>query len=253
MQRAIFPNFSLKTTPVSIGYFTLLVLAYFGTTATNGEVASKLAFPTTFTQPWGILTFPFAVQGGGGGLASLILTLILTMFFITQVERTMGSMKTLTLWIGCVLAMALFVTIGAKLCEVPWVISSREPVILALFALYVGQFKRTSASILGAGGIQIEIILLIFTVIAYLPYLDLPKGAIFGLFAIAPTGIGYWGSDFFVRSRVGKTADRTRVADKRDLRPDSYFEEARRREKEREERERLRKLFESSLDEGDDR
>jgi membrane associated rhomboid family serine protease len=253
MRSSLLPNFSLKTTRFSLGLFILLVLSYFGTTITSGNVSAALSFPTNFSQPWGLFTYPLAVLGGGAGLANLILTLFLTMYFLTTVESQFGTVRTMLYYLGCMLAVAFFLTLGCRLLEVPFVLTAGTPVTLTLFGLYVGQHKRAQTGLFGSSYIQIEFILGLFTLLTYLPFLDFSKGPMIGLFAVLPVGLAYWFSDVFVKFRVGETSARTRVPTKKDLRPDSYFEEARRREKEREERERLRKLFESSLDEGDDR
>ncbi|MBS1720933.1 MAG: hypothetical protein JST35_10840 [Armatimonadetes bacterium] len=253
MRSSLLPNFSLKTTRFSLGLFILLVLSYFGTTITSGKVSAFLSFPTDFSQLWGLLTYPLAVPGGGTGLANLILTLFLTMYFLTTVESQFGTLRTMLYYFGCMMAVAFFMVLGAKLLEIPFVLSAACPVTLTLFGLYVGQHKRAQTCLFGTSYIQIEFILGLFTLLHYLPFLDMYKGPVLGVFAIVPVGLAYWFSDVFVKFRVGETSERTRVAPKKDRMPESYYEEARRREKEREERERLRKLFESSLDEGDDR
>lgn len=225
---------------------------------TGSRFADTLLYdPAQFaSRPWSVLTYPFAFVGNdliGAAFGALMLW-----WFGASVERELGLTKFLAFFAAMTLLPLLFLTTGELLemkkallagpylpisgIIVAW--ATRNPTATILLAFVIPVLAKW------VGWITVVAVLLTW---GY-------NAPLMGVLAILHLGLAYaYAADkiAFLPWRGGGSfgGSGKRAGWLPRERDDQYFEEVRKKEKEREERERLRKLFEGSLkdDEANDR
>jgi membrane associated rhomboid family serine protease len=221
-----------------------------------------LAFFTDFSQPWGLVTYPFAYPGDGSGLIWLVLEVLWLWGMGGSVERDLGTPKYVALFLAFTLLGALSLALGAAVVgasfpvigplipigaiTVVW--GTRNPTLPVMLMMIIPILGRWLAWLTAA--------IVFFNVTAMY---NAPLVGAFGCVALFVgwlfasnriPGVAYsrgaWGPDWGFRSRGKPTV--TPSSKKTDYMSQEYYDDVRRREQERAERERLKKLFEGSLD-----
>ncbi len=239
-----------QLTPVTIGlmgaFILLSVLFWF----TRGKYMDDLGFDTNWlSKPWSILTYPFAYMGLGdiGRIFSSIMVLYWMHMTCASVERTIGTPKYIALWAVLTILPALLFWMGEM------IVGQRVP----LFGPF---FPIAGISYIWARNNKTFVMTIWFVPLTglWLSWLII-GGVIFGYGLGAPM-LGLFAALYLIPAHLyaenmipflpyqvrGYQNYRPSKAQKQ--KEANYFAEVDKRKQEREERERLRKLFESSLD-----
>ncbi len=235
--------FRRQSAPVSVAICILLAVGAFLGTFANNLSAQVLQFDgNVFPKFWTLLTYPYI------GFVSLFLIFgILWIYWIgSMVERDLGSKKFAIVWLFSSVVGILPLVIlkapvfgmlipGAILVTI-WATRNPNQIVMVFMIVPVAAKWIGIAAVLGV----------------FLRYSGGSSQPLVGLAAVAGCIAGF----FFARNQLpGMTYGRasmnkqaksqTRAAK---VYKQEYYDDVRRREKEREEKERLRKLFEGSLE-----
>ena len=245
--------------PVTAGIVILAAASFLLDWLLHLGIAEALFFsPARVTSFWTFATYPFALGGDGRALINLLFGLYWIWMIGSQVEREMGTPRFAAYWV----AMSIF----------PAVFTFAFTALLGLRSIPLGGIWLPEAAITVAWAtrnpnaiiqlivfpIQAKWIGIITTALVLFEYgTPVP---LLGVAAILHLGIAYAiasnrvpffpyrttaGGGFF--GGTGK-----KVPTRHGIQPESFFDDVRRREKDRKEREELRKLFERSLIEDPD-
>lgn len=241
-------------TPVTTLLVAALATAFMAIwlTQQQADLASHLIFSrATFgLQPWSLLTYPFA--NSPAGFIAVLFECLWLYSIGGAVERELGPVRYITLWCALTVLGAASILIGLlamglsgfalagpliPIAGLTVVWATRNPDLTVLFMFVIPLAGKWLGFI--AAGIVL---------------FDMGVGApILGVLACVPLILAWlFATDRLPFSYSGVSGKRANW--KPSERDDKYMDEVRKREKERQERERLRKLFEGSLkDEDDDR
>jgi hypothetical protein len=223
----------------------------------RGALVNPLQFWTDWSHPWGIVTYAWASTGDGTGLFWFLIELYWLWWVGSSSERDLGTQKYLGFFFAATVAACLFLWVGLILVH-PGV---RLPILggpgLAISALTVAWgFRNPRGTILLFAIIPVSGLLLAWLTIALtlFGYGSMYAAPLIGLFAILHLGLAY----LFATNKFPGVAYSRPVAPQGPLKASErqdkkYYDDVRRREQEREERERLRKLFESSMKDDSDK
>lgn len=200
-------------------------------------------------RPWTLLTYPFLPTGLGTNGAIGVFFICLWLWGIGgSVERDLGPVKYLAVWLVFSALCALGVFIGAKILNIPGAMSGGWVPVSAVTIIW--GTRNPTATILLMFVIPITGKWLAWLSAALVIFATVPELA---PFAAAPLFLAY----LFAANKIpfapytaGPPGFQA-AAKKHERYGKVYYEEVRRREKERQDRERLRKLFEGSLEDDD--
>lgn len=225
--------------PVTIGLILSLIASYLLMWFTEGRPFSSLIFDPAHPLPWTPLTYPFA----GEGPVIFFLFMLLWLYWIgSSLEHDLGSRKFGVLCLVMTLLPVLFLGFGSLLVQRPTSLANE---LLPLAALTVAWGTRNSSlpvrlwGIIPVTGAMIAILDVLIVIFSYPP--------IVSWLAVLPLGFAY----LFAKNKVpfftySKPVYAYKPSKQKVQEEARYFEEVKKREQERAERERLRKLFEKS-------
>ncbi len=235
--------------PVTMGIIVALVALSVFFLLTEYRYAELVAFyPGWIGRPWTVLTYPFLYQVVGGfGVIGLIFTVMWLLWIGGTIEREQGVRRYLAIWVLFTVLPALCLTIGWSVTR------ATEPILgpwLPLSALTViWGFRHPTATIrlfaiLPITGFWLA---LLSVVIVFVDYAHPP---LLGVFACLPLLLAYlFATDRLPGLRYAVAVAQYQPSKAQQEKERRYFDDVRKREQERAERERLRKLFEKSFDE----
>lgn len=240
--------------PVTVGLLAVLVGTFL--IAWLGGGLQWLAYTTEagMGRPWTLVTYPFYSTGAGQGFLFFVILCLWLWGIGGDLERRVGAQRYLLIWFGATVVGALAVSLAAAIMGLSMVVLAGTLIPLGAVTVAWGVSNPSAM-------IQLMFVLPITGKwLAWLTYgivvfgVGSDTGApAAGLFAAIPLALAHVyvlgrlpGLDF---QQSGK-AQRIRNAPRQD---EGYFDDVKRREKERAERERLRKLFEGSIQDDDDR
>lgn len=250
--------FRHQAAPITIGLLaSFIIFAFIWWFSALKGMEQIILGPGWQSKPWTLLTYPWAQMPFSDGLAIVCFVFLIMWVFFTgsYVERELGPAKYIGLWAAMILLPALFQILlgpvisptrfgaaGVWLPEAGITIAwcTRNPT--AKIMMY--GIIPLSGKILGAVTVVTTILLAGFgnPVLGVVAALHLPIA-----WAFAANKIPFWtytrGAGSF-RKRKATDSQFLRKTEKMGA---GYYDDVKKREKEREERERLRKLFESSL------
>lgn len=246
-------------TPVTAGIVIVSVASFLLEWLLHVGLYKVLYFaPDRLTMPWTLVTYPFASVGDGRLLINLAFASMWIWWIGSVVERDLGSARFAIFWasMSALAALSTFAfTAVLGLPQVPlfgvWL---PEAAITAAWAtrypmsvvqLIIFPIQARWLGLLTAG-------LILFEYGTPVPLLGVAACLHLGVaWAVASNKIPF----FPYKEGVGGFFSREKkVPTRYGMKSESYFEDVRKREKERKEREELRKLFERSLiDDPDDR
>lgn len=238
--------------------FSLLATSLIFWGARLGGIENFLLGTDWPSQVWTVITYPWANMPYGDvlSLVFFFLTLYWMWFAGSEVERAYGNVKYLIVWFGSTLLGGLFLWLGAKLAGVPLVYGGFWLPVAAVTVCWCYVNPQGQIMLYGMIPINSRVLAIITAItlilvhgsrhpiIGFASALHLIPVAIFAAGKISLPSI----------KRTPKMEDRAYL--KKSERMDkSYYDDVKKRETEREEKERLRKMFESSLndDESKDR
>ena len=199
-------------------------------------------------KPWSLLTFPFASAGTSDEVIGILFLCWWLWFVGGAVERDLGPGRFLTVWAVISVLCALCVWLGAVVLQLPGSSAGAWTCVAGLTVMW--GTRNPSTTILLMFIIPISGKWLAWLSAALVFFQTEPHQL--APFAAFPLLLAY----LFAANKLPVTYsrhDRRYIASakKTDRYDRKYYEEVRKREQERAERERLRKLFESSVNDDD--
>ncbi|MFZ4508819.1 MAG: hypothetical protein ACOYON_14085 [Fimbriimonas sp.] len=224
----------------------LLGLAYLASLFVAGRGLSSFWFDSArwSVHPWSLLTYPLAARGSsGGGIIFTIFMLVWLYYVGGAIEREVGRFRHSMFVFFSILLGSLGLLLGSLASAVPVVEGGPSLLVATMTVAWGGRnpgaiirlFMILPIAGRWLGWLSAAVVLFSFGVGA--PML--------GLFALLPIGFAV----LFAQDRVPGLGYRQQRESERGktkaqvAREDAYFDDVKRREIERQERERLRKLF----------
>ncbi len=232
--------------PVSLALCVLLAV---GAVLSFSKVGADLAFVTGMadSRPWTALTYfmisaPIAALLNGWSIWS----------FGRQMESDIGSGKFAAFVVTSILLAALGIQMGSLFLGKQAFMSGAWPLAAAMILAWSVRFPRTIVSLMFVAQVEgkwLGILAVGFTLISATPYAIAP----FALLALAfAWAFAANKIPFFPYGRPLAEIKKQRTFGRGIQGPrEGYFDDVKRREKEREEKERLRKMFEGSIKDDD--
>ncbi|MBC8064496.1 MAG: hypothetical protein H7Y17_06685 [Chlorobia bacterium] len=247
--------FRRQAAPITIGIIASIVIFAFvwWFSATKGIEQVVLA-PTWQAKPWTLLSYPWADTPFYSGVRLLCFVFLCMWIFFTggSIERDLGPTKYAVLWLAMILLPALFIvllgpSVGIVAAAGMWLPEAGITLIWCV--------RNPTSQIMMYGIIPLSGKWLGWVTIAVTVLLSGFGSPLFGVisglhlavaWAYASNRIPFW-----TYSMGGGTFGRAKLTDRPFLKKSekldkSYYDDVKKREKERDERERLRKMFESS-------
>jgi hypothetical protein len=205
---------------------------------------------TSLGRPWAFLTYPFAEPLGGGFGVIFLLILAFWLFWVGgALERDLGSLRLGLLWVASTLAGAVCVIVGALVAHATnWVVAG-SLLPISVFTVIWGIRNKTAA-------VQLMMVIPITgywmawlsVAIVFVEFGQL--NLMIGAFACLPLALGWaFAANKIPGLTYGKPAVAAYKPSKEQVKKqEAFFDDVRKREQERSERERLRKLFEGGGD-----
>jgi len=246
------PTFARRNPAVtSIIVMILLayVLAFFGLK----DTMMKLAFlsETALQSPWSLLTYPFATGGFGKEFFWLLLSCLWLWNFGSPTESAQGSKKFVAIWLLASLAGAVFLWIGTAVLKTDSLLIGALVPTAAVTLIWCGRNAFQTIHFCGIVPVPSKILALVTTLIVFFGAgVDNP---LLGFFLLIPLGAAYYYA-MNATPRAGyNPAGMSRAEKKRQEKIElQRLDAAMDKQREREDKEKLRKLFERSLIEDPD-
>jgi hypothetical protein len=239
--------------PATFILIGVLLVTFVVSWLTRGAYIESFAFVSTFVPPWGILTFPFASSGDGQALFFFLILLWWFYWVGTSMEREVGSAKLVGFFFASSILAALFLLLGGVLTH--RLIAEFGPA-LAISALTVAWGARNpKGTILLYGIIPLTGQILMWLTIALdlFGYGSRYGTPLMGVFACIHLGVAYmFAKGMLPGMPYAAPSASSKVLKAQEKRHNNYYDDVRKREQERADRERLRKLFEGSLQDDED-
>ncbi|MBS1727990.1 MAG: hypothetical protein JST51_14830 [Armatimonadetes bacterium] len=243
--------FRRQASPVTFVLTGIVIIGALLSWAMPGFMLSTFGFDGhLIPKVWTILTYPFAesvlLSGGSGPIFAIFLALWL-LGIGRNLEPDHGSRNFLLLWIGCTLVGVIPLAIFGY-----YAMGTLIPVAM-LSVIWGTRFKDATVMLFGIVPILGKWIAVISVLSVFFSYAVTGSMIFAGILACVGCGVAYpyaankipflpYG--FRRASNAYVKAKPTKAQLKREK---EYYDDVYRREKERDERERLRKLFEDSL------
>lgn len=236
-----------NSAPVTVAIVVASVACFVFNWMTHGQLTAVLAFFPAFavSRPWGFVTYPLAILDP---LSALFLCLWIWGIG-GMVERELGSIKYLAVYLIFTFLSSACVWLGTLILHVPTtdVMAGGWAPVVAITVIWATRDPNTQM-------LFMFVIPLAAKWIAWISvaFIFFQTDPVLAPFAALPFVLAYfYGADRLPFARYGKGGGSYGGATKKWERYDkNYYTEVQRREKERDEKERLRKLFEGSI--GDD-
>ncbi len=225
---------------------TCFVLSWFGLAILYSGLALEVR--SVFSQPWTMLTYPFASPGATHVLF-FVLTCLWLWSFGGSVERDLGSARFVLAWIVLTLLFSIVFVAASGVIEVPLRISEAGLPTAAMTMIWCARNPETQILLLFILPIKGKWLALLTSAIVLFSY-----GAgypLVGAIALLPLAVAWaFGANMLPFWAYASSTDRRGLWEKkREQREHHRFiDDIKDRERERSEKERLRKLFEDSLD-----
>lgn len=232
----------LRRTPVTAGLIAIWLLGFLLASGGLRNLADPLLLREgSWSEPWRLLTYTLAPIHSGSGLFWLLLTCLWVYQFGMQLELQKGSRFVLVVLAGFSVGVGVFALLGAAVLQTPFALVG-QMVAATGIAMTWGFLNPNSIinlfCVLPMKGLWfalLDAVLLFFMFTDFHPAL--------ALFSIPPMAALYYGTTKWNAYTKSDKAVRKRKEQEQRNFLDSVAE----RQKARDEREKLRKLFERSL------
>lgn len=248
--------FRRQAAPITIGIVASLVIFAFGWLFLQAKGVEQFVLsPTWQSKPWTLFTYPWADVpfASGGKLLGFVFLCIWIFFMGGSSERDLGPSKYAVLWLTMVLLPALFIvllgpSVGIVAAAGMWLPSAGVTLVWCV--------RNPTSQIMLYGLIPLSGKWLGWITIAATILLSGRGNPLFGVISGLHLAVAWAFAanriPFRTYSRGGGTFGKAKLADrpflkKADRMDKSYYDDVKKREKDRDERERLRKMFESSV------
>jgi hypothetical protein len=253
-----------QAAPVTIWIIaSMIVFAFVWWITSVKGMEQFILMPDWQQKPWTILTYPWADTPFFDGLRLIFFVfMVMWMFWTgTSVERDLGPVKYIGLWAAMILLPALFIIVlgplvGKVVANGMWLPETGITIVWCL------RNQTQEIRLYGAIPLSGKVLAIVTVIVNIL--LTGAGNPLFGLVGSLHLGIAALFAvnkiPFWTYARGASTLGNTKITDRPYLKKSERMEtgsydDVKKREKERDERERLRKMFESSLndDENKDR
>lgn len=224
-------------------------LVAWGSGSTAG-IVQALACDGSLQRWYTYLTYPLAPGTAGGGILFLVLEWLWLYWIGTSLETSEGVKRFALVFVGCVLAGSVFLALGAFLLKLQIGLSGPLVPISALTCVWCARNQQARILLMMIVPVSGRILAVVTTVLTVVMYGS--GSPLLGLFAALPCALGwFYGLGALIPRRKPVVTGRGPAQSSAEF--DKFVQKVRVKEKERDERERLRKLLESSSDlESDD-
>lgn len=238
--------------PGTIGLIASLLAVFVLSWLMSGKIADPLQFYSNWSQPWGLVTYMWASMGNGQELFWFLIELYWLWWVGSAAEAQLGTGKFVGFFIVSGVVAALFIWAGLSMVHPGLYVAIMGGPGLAIAALTVAWGARNPhQNILLFGIIPIPGWILAWLTVALtlFGYGSMYRAPLIGGFAVLHLGLAY----LFATNRIPgllysrEQAPRRSQLKATEARDRSYYDDVKKREQERAERERLRKLFEDSM------
>jgi hypothetical protein len=237
--------------PATVGIIVLLILSFLFAwlfVPRGGTLALALG-PDLLSRPWSLLTFPFADTGDGRGLIWFLFLLYWFWWVGSSMEFDNGSKKLVGFWLAMTVLFAASLWIGMMLLNARVDVFGAGLPVAALTVAWGTRNQNQFIRLMFLIPIQGKWLAILATVLVFFGY---GTGApLMGVFAIAPLALAHLYAANRLPIPYGRSYSPSRPTKVQQQRDQKYFDDVKRREQERAERERLRKLFEGSMKDDD--
>jgi len=241
-------NAAPATTVIVIAIIASFVLAW----GAIRELPSMLAFVSApsvaFSRPWTFFTFSFAVIPNQNSAIGIFFGCVWLWSIGGSVERELGLLKYIFVWFGFSALSAICVLVGSSVLHLGAVALASPWIPLSMVTVMWGT-RNPDAPLTFMFVLPITGKWLAWLSAALVFFATTPPSFPLAACAAVPCILAY----FFAANKIAfmpfSKADLKYMggAKKWERYDKSYYEEVQRREKDRDERERLRKLFEGSI------
>ncbi len=245
-----------QASPVNLGLIASMVavaLLFWFTRAKN--LPELLIGIESHQRPWSFLTYPWAQMPFTDGLSLIFFVFLMMWLFMSGsfVEREMGSVRYAGFWFVSAALIGLVLWAGMNLLNARVALGGAFLPVSAVTMLWCARNQTTTIMLYGFIPLTGKLLAVVDIIIVILLYGN--GYPLLGAFACAPLVLAYfYGLDKLPglsyagapKQAVQATRAQARYGEK-------YYDDVKKREQERDERERLRKLFEGSGNEDDKR
>jgi membrane associated rhomboid family serine protease len=250
-----------QAAPITIGIIaSMIVFAFVWWISSMKGIENFVLMSGWQGKPWTLFTYPWADTPFYSGIRILCFVFLAMWMFFTggSVERDLGPTKYSLLWLVMILLPALFIVLLGPLVKTVaamgmWLPEAGITVVWCV--------RNPTSQIMLYGLIPLSGRILAWVTIAVTILLSGFGNPLFGFiaslhlaaaWAYAANWIPFWSY-----SHGGGSFGKAKLSDRPNLKKSerldkSYYDDVKKREKEREERERLRKLFEGSISDDKD-
>lgn len=206
-------------------------------------------------RPWSLITYPLYMVGEGTNAFFLVILFYWMYSICGAMEERLGPVKLWIAFFAFTFFAALSVFLGYFLIsfgQAPFNVSLSGPYlgVAALTVAWAAIYPDSVIRLFFLIPIQAKWVAVIIAALVLFGYGN--RAPIIGMFAVAPLGLAWmWGRRGLPWPLEGKAKET--LAKKKQEHFTVFIDDVKTREKERDERERLKKLFESSLDDPDEK
>lgn len=243
--------------PATIGLLASFIVAALAFWFNQMRGADMLVVsPASMSQPWTFLTYPWAANPLAGFGLFFFIFFLMWMFWVgASLEKEMGSRTYLVLWFILVAFSGIVMWLGMLVLKLNTALAGPYLPAEALSIIWCARNQTAQIrlwGILPLTGKWLAVLL------AALTFFSFGTGVpLFGVVALIPLALSwFYGLRRLPQLDLSGARRETEVQTTRGGQVtynEAYFDDVKRREKERDERERLRKLFEGSMSDDDSR
>lgn len=233
-----------QSAPVTLGLLAAVVLFSLLLPALGPNAIASMAFDAHwYEHPWSLFTYSFIFPGGIGNLIGLFFLAYWGILIGGMVEREMSSRRYAIFIAAVALGSPLILWLGAMLFQSPISIFGPFFIDAAVAVAWGTRFATLEIRLFGFFPLQARVIGWLFTIGLYFVYGM--ANPVLGTFALLPL-LAVWA---FAENKLPfafgpRMVERTKAAGRGVIQYDEqYYDEVRKREQERAEKERLRKLL----------
>lgn len=244
--------------PASYVIIAAIVIAFLGSWLTRNAPFEALYFRSDLatTQPWRVLTYFLAINSFD--VIGTIFSALWMYWIGTTVERELGSGRFVAFFAAMVLIPSLLIWVGVAMLGATGILSSPYLPIAGITIAWATRNPLSQVMLMMVIPVQARWIGWLVAIIVFFSYGAIYEAPLMGAFAAAHLALAYaFASNKLKFMPYGRATYVDKDAQKRlkweRERDDKYFDDVRKREQDREERERLRKLFESSVKDDDEK
>jgi membrane associated rhomboid family serine protease len=234
-------------TCILIGTLVLSALCFWATQARSLVVFAM--GPDAFQQPWRLLTYAWTHSPLGDGLSIIFFAFLC--FWIYSIgpslEQSLGSIRFAVIWLIAVLLGGIAFATGAQVMHLPAVEVGPWLPTSALTIIWAARNQSATLNLYGIIPVSGRVLAILTAVVDV--FLLGSQSPLIGIIATLPLGLWWMFGNNQIPFAPFSIEKSSRLTDRPVMRgikvyDDKYYDDVKDREIEREEKERLRRLFE---------